>query len=307
MGDGSYRLSAAVCAMPASDADKLIAAGSGDCALLYIYLLRHGQAPEAELCRALGMDSGRLAAAAGKLRSLGLLAAGAQRLPPAQELPQYTSEEVVRRTGEDPAFRSVLQEAERLLGHTLTGADTRTLFGIYDFLGLPVGVIMELMHHCAEECRLKYGPGRVPTVRQIEKEAYVWANREIMTFEQAEEYIRDRARAREAMAEARRVLGITGRDFTPTERKYVESWLALGFGPEALELAYDRTVTNTGQLKWSYMNKIILSWQEKGLHSPEEIEKGDAPRRAAPEGRPAPRTGGDLERVKKIYDKVRRG
>ena len=138
MGDGSYRLSAAVCAMPASDADKLIAAGSGDCALLYIYLLRCGPAPDEELCRALGMDAGRLAAAAGKLRSLGLLATGAQRLPPAQELPQYTSEEVVRRTGEDPAFRGVLSEAERLLGHTLSGADTRTLFGIYDFLGLLV-------------------------------------------------------------------------------------------------------------------------------------------------------------------------
>lgn len=307
MGDGSYRLSAAVCAMPASDADKLIAAGSGDCALLYIYLLRCGPAPDEELCRALGMDAGRLAAAAGKLRSLGLLATGAQRLPPAQELPQYTSEEVVRRTGEDPAFRGVLSEAERLLGHTLSGADTRTLFGIYDFLGLPVDVMMLLMHHCAEECRLKYGPGRVPTVRQIEKEAYVWANREIMTFEQAEEYIRARARMREAAEEVKRALGISGRDFTPTERKYVENWLSLGFGPEALELAYDRTVTNTGQLKWSYMNKIVLSWQEKGLHSPEEIEKGDAPRRAAAEKRPAVRQGGDLELMKKVYDKVRRG
>ena len=70
MGDGSYRLSAAVCAMPASDADKLIAAGSGDCALLYIYLLRCGPAPDEELCRALGMDAGRLAAAAGKLTVL---------------------------------------------------------------------------------------------------------------------------------------------------------------------------------------------------------------------------------------------
>ena len=215
--------------------------------------------------------------------------------------------DMISRIKRDPAFRGVLSEAERLLGHTLSGADTRTLFGIYDFLGLPVDVMMLLMHHCAEECRLKYGPGRVPTVRQIEKEAYVWANREIMTFEQAEEYIRARARMREAAEEVKRALGISGRDFTPTERKYVESWLSLGFGPEALELAYDRTVTNTGQLKWSYMNKIVLSWQEKGLHSPEEIEKGDAPRRAAAEKRPAVRQGGDLELMKKVYDKVRRG
>ena len=216
----------------------------------------------------------------------------------------------MRRSGEDPAFRGVLAEAERLLGHTLSGADTRTLFGIYDYLGLPVDVIMELMHHCADEARLKYGPGRVPRMRDIEKEAYIWANREIMTFEQAEEYIRSRARLRDEMEGVKRALGISGRPLAPSERKYVESWLELGFGAEALALAYDRTVTNTGQLKWSYMNKIVLSWHDKGLHSREEIERGDAPRRSAAKPRterPASSGAGDLERMKKIYDKVRGG
>lgn len=311
MGEKSYRLSANVCALPAADADKLISAGDGDSALLYIYLLRRGEAPDAELAAALGMDERRISAAAERLRGMGLLsAAAAPRIPPAQELPEYTSEEVVRRSDEDPAFRGVLAEAERLLGHTLSGADTRTLFGIYDYLGLPVDVIMELMHHCADEARLKYGPGRVPRMRDIEREAYVWANREIMTFEQAEEYIRSRARLHDAAEGVKRALGIGGRPLAPSERKYIESWLDLGYGPEALALAYDRTVTNIGQLKWSYMNKIVLSWHDKGLHSPEEIEKGDAPRRTASKpktSRPANSGAGDLERMKKIYDKVRRG
>ena len=310
MGEKSYRLSANVCALPAADADKLISAGDGDSALLYIYLLRRGEAPDAELSAALGMDGKRLAAAASRLRGLGLRSAGAGRGPPPPGGGEYTSEEVVRRSGEDPAFRGVLAEAERLLGHTLSGADTRTLFGIYDYLGLPVDVIMELMHHCADEARLKYGPGRVPRMRDIEKEAYIWANREIMTFEQAEEYIRSRARLRDEMEGVKRALGISGRPLAPSERKYVESWLELGFGAEALALAYDRTVTNTGQLKWSYMNKIVLSWHDKGLHSREEIERGDAPRRSAAKPRterPASSGAGDLERMKKIYDKVRGG
>lgn len=182
--------------------------------------------------RPLGMDERRISAAAERLRGMGLLsAAAAPRVPPAQELPEYTSEEVVRRSDEDPAFRGVLAEAERLLGHTLSGADTRTLFGIYDYLGLPVDVIMELMHHCADEARLKYGPGRVPRMRDIEREAYVWANREIMTFEQAEEYIRSRARLHDAVEGVKRALGIGGRSLAPSERKYIESWLDLGLRP----------------------------------------------------------------------------
>ena len=54
MKDKNYRLSAELCALKAEDADKLIAAGDGDAALLYIYLLRRGQAPDAQLRRELG-------------------------------------------------------------------------------------------------------------------------------------------------------------------------------------------------------------------------------------------------------------
>ena len=55
------------------------------------------------------------------------------------------------------------------------------------------------------------------------------------------------------------------------------------------------------------MNKIIQSWHEKGLHSPEEIAQGDTPKRQAPARAGEQGRGGELERMKKIYDKVRRG
>ena len=307
MEDKGYRLRSEVCSMSARDADKLIDCGDGDCALLYIYLMRRGDASSGELCRALNMSRARLSAAAAKLKELGLLSGG-DFTPGADAMPDYTAEEIVRRSGEDDGFKAVLAECEKVLGHTLTGADTRTLFGIYDYLGLPVDVILVLLHHCAEECRLRYGPGRVPTTRQIEKEAYTWVNREIMTLEQAEEYIRERERLRSGVETLRRDFGINERKLSPTERKYLEDWLSLGFTPEVIELAYDRTVTNTGSLKWNYMDSIIRSWHEKGLHTREEIELKDAPRRR--QTAPARRGGeqlhtDDLERMRKLYDKVK--
>ena len=148
----------------------------------------------------------------------------------------------------------------------------------------------------------------MPTTRQIEKEAYVWVNREIMTLEQAEEYIREREARREAVERLRRAFGINDRQLSPSERKYLDEWLALGFTGEAIELAYDRTVTNTGALKWNYMDKIIRSWHEKGLHTPEEIERGDAPRRRQSSAqRPAQPGADELERMRKLYDKVKNG
>lgn len=309
MDERGFRLKSELCSMSASDADKLIECGDGDCALLYIYLMRRGAASPGGAQRALKLTPQRLKAASDKLLELGLISDAGLAGARADVLPEYTADEIVRRSGEDKGFRDVLAECERVLGHPLTGADTRTLFGIYDYLGLPVDVIMVLLHHCAEECRRRYGPGRVPTTRQIEKEAYVWVNREIMTLEQAEEYIREREARREGTEQLRRAMGITNRSLSPTERKYIDGWFAMGFGPEAIELAYDRTVTNTGSLKWNYMDSIIRSWHEKGLRTVEDIESRDAPRRARLDparGSSAPNAG-DIERMRKLYDKVKNG
>ena len=307
MQEKDNNLSAAVCSMRASDADKLIASGDGDCALLYIYLIRRGSGPESELCRELNMRPERHRAAAGRLRSLGLVSGGAPL--PSGELPEYTAEDVVRRSREDPAFRCILAEAESILGHTLSTQETKTLFGVYDYVGLPTDVLLVLLHHCADEARRRYGPGRVPTMKQIEKEAYLWGEREIMTLEQAEEYMRELSRRREDASALRRVFGLRDRDYTSGERKYVESWLSMGFGAEAIELALDRTLANTGQLKWQYMNKIILSWHSKGLHTPAEIEQGDARRpasaqRGGAQDSGAPQ-GGELKRVREFYERVK--
>ena len=58
------------------------------------------------------------------------------------------------------------------------------------------------------------------------------------------------------------------------------------------------------------MNKIVLSWHGKGPAQPGGDRKGDAPRRTASKPKTSCSAGsgaGDLERMKKIYDKVRCG
>ena len=156
---------------------------------------------------------------------------------------------------------------------------------------------MVLLHYCMASSR-----GRLPSMRYIEKEAYAWADREIMTLEQAEEHIAAQNARRTQSAEVARRLGIADRPLTPTENKYIASWLDAGFGPEAIALAYDRTVEKTGGRKWSYLDAILRSWREKGLFTPDQIEAVDPRRRP---GRSAPQKGdkpidlGDLESLLK--------
>jgi DnaD/phage-associated family protein len=140
-------------------------------------------------------------------------------------------------------------------------------------------------------------------MRSVEKEAFRWADLEIFTVAQAEAYINESERREQEEEKLRRELGIKGRTPTATERRYMESWLAMGFRSEVLALAYDRTVVSTGRLSWAYMDKIVRNWQEKGLYTVEDIEKGD-PRadRRKPAAAPAAKTGGDdLDRLIEMY------
>lgn len=286
MDDQRYILhTAPVLTVPDADAELLLALGDGDAALLYLLLLRTpGAADERELCRALNRTEEQVRAAAAKLRSAGLLGekAPGRVLPPPDELPEYSVEDIVRRSREDPEFKSLAAEAAAKLGHLLSRADYMTLFGIYDHLGLPCEVIMLLINRCAENVRRRYGEGRLPTMRVIEREAYTWVNREIVTLERAEEYIAALDRREEEYGELMRLLQITGRQPTPSERRYMESWLDMGFSREALAEAYDRTVLGTGKLTWKYMDKILRAWHEKGLYTIENVLKGDT--RAARSG-----------------------
>lgn len=315
MTEKRYHLpSTGLLTVPAAEAEKLLALRSGECALLYLHILyAGGELDVARAARELDRAEADIRAAAAMLDRAGLLTAEGERpLPPAEELPEYTAQDILRRSREDPAFQALVTEAQRVLGHALSGADLKTLFGIYDRLGMPSEVIMLMINHVAARLRRRHGEGRLPTMHAVEKEAFHWANREIFTAAQAEDFIARAERMDEEGEKVRRTLQITDRAPTPTERKYLESWLSMGYGSDALALAYDRTVVSTGRLTWAYMDKIVRSWYEKGLFTVEEIEKGDArpasrknPNAARPAGaEPRQSTGwkDDADRLAKLLN-----
>ena len=312
MDEKKYKLNtSAGLLLRAEDLDGLLRLGDGNCALLYLWLLRSGGTlDEGEAVRALHLTQSALRAALERLRQNGLLGEGTgseKPLPPPDELPEYRSEDVVRRSREDPAFQALVREAQAKLGHTLSTADLKKLFGIYDYLGLPCDVIMLLINRCAESIRKRYGETRLPTMYAIEKEAQTWCRMEILTLEQAEEFILREDQREERSERLRRMLQIRDRQPTSNERRYMNEWLDMDFPDETLELAYERTIEGTGKLAWKYMDAILRSWRDKGLRTPEEIEKGDR----RPQGR-KPRTkggesaavwsGDDLDRAERLLD-----
>jgi DnaD/phage-associated family protein len=188
----------------------------------------------------------------------------------------------MREKENSPEFELLIKEVQRALGKLLSSDDVIKLYGIYDYLGLPFEVILQLVTHCKEECTRRNGPGRIPTMKYIEKAAFTWEREGIFSLEAAEAYLKKLSERRNIYGEFAVAMGIRNRQLSATEQKYVDSWANLGFKPEAAAIAYDRTVMQTGKLSWSYMDKIMKSWHQKNLHTTQEIEAGDG--RKAPTG-----------------------
>lgn len=272
--------------MSAAVADKLIARGQGDAALLYLFLLRHGgDYRRQEAAGALGWNVAKLSAALSHLEELGLVRGDGPEaeippVPDPEDAPEYSTRDINEELSADGSpFSDLVGEVERLLGRKCSVTDLRILLEIYDHLAMSPEVILLLTAHLAEQSREKYGPGRRLRLSEIRGAAYRWKKSGLDTLDTAEGYLKklDYFRSQEGTLLA--ALSISGRAAVEGERKYLRQWLDWGFGPEAVALAYEKTVLRTGELRWPYCNGILRKWHEKGLHDPDAITAAEAPAR----------------------------
>lgn len=304
---------------------RLIDAGNGDAALLYLCLARRGSSEPDKLRAELRWSEARFEEGAQALRAMGLISApdaadtqqdeqrasgkaGAAATPPAGRaaqpapetaLPDYSREDVMGKLESDASFASLLREVERKLGR-LSDPSVRKLLGLYDYLGLPPDVIFLLVNYCAERKAEQFGAGRLPTMRDIEREGYAWARRELYSTAAADAFLRGERKKRRAFSEYMTALGLGGRAAAPSEERYLSAWAEMGFPAETVAIAYDKTMLRCHELKWPYCNGILKRWHEKGLHTPAEVNAESAAPRAKSGG--APRDGAGRNDWMKDYD-----
>ena len=288
-------MNAAQLSIEQSDIRKLLGAASGDAALLYLYL-HSGNDPETAT-QALHLSDSRFTCAMATLRQMGLWQQERKTLI-AGERPAYSEKDVLRAMDQDRDFRSLYGEVQRLLGKVLTTEELKLLLSLRRYLGLPNDVISILVYYCKDRARQR-GSLRNPSLRTIEKEAYLWAEQGIETLEQAAAYIQAQNLKNSRLERLKTVIQVRGRNLTPGEERYANSWLDMGFDEQAIAIAYDRTCLNTGGLNWAYMNNILQSWHNAGLHTAEEIKNGDR-KPAVPKGASGQLGQAELDAIKKI-------
>ena len=305
-----------IISMDSRAADRLLSAGSGDAALLYLWLLRHGGVLTASSARAvLKWDGQRLEDAVHHLKALGLSDGSIPEEPAPPPAPagppDYTASDITRELEQtDSAFPALVSETQRRLGKILSTADLKILYTLYDYLALPAEVICLLVNWCVEETERKYGTGRKPRMTQIQIEGYLWKRLGVDTVQAGDAHLKRQALYRTREGEILKLLELPPRRLVEQERKKVAAWTDMGFDDAVLRLAYEKTVYKKQKMDWDYMNGILAGWHRKNLHTISEIEAGDSPKRrtakqsaqeqSAPSGEADRRVREDVERMREF-------
>ena len=66
------------------------------------------------------------------------------------------------------------------------------------------------------------------------------------------------------------VLRLGDRRPIPAEEKYITGWMNMGFPPETVAIAYEKTILKKQELNWRYLNGILRRWHEENRHTPEQ-------------------------------------
>lgn len=180
--------------------------------------------------------------------------------------PAYKMSEIADRQSSDRALSEMYEHAHMLLERPLSQNDTLTLYSFYDWLSLPVEVILMIIEHCASLGK--------KSMRYIEAVALSWYDIGINTPEKASAHLAALEKAGKTKRRFKKLLGISGRDLNDAEYHHLVEWSEnMGFSDEMIKLAYDKTIMNTGKASYHYMNAILKNWESTGIKTVSEAER----------------------------------
>ena len=284
-----------VFAVPTALVDRYLKLAGKEQLQVLLWMLRHGGeafSPEA-LAQVLALDQDAVLDALDYWQQEGLLAsregqltpaaqpeasqapaapqapAQAPGLPPKRRLVRPDTQHLAARMGESEEIRFLMQEAQATFGKTISPAMAATLLAMCDDYGLPVEVVVMLLHYAKDV-------GKTGTA-YLDSVARDWAESGVFTLEAAEKKLQELEEHRQAWAKVQSAAGLPRRAPSRKEEDAAYRWVyQWKFTGEMLRAAYERCVDNTGKFNISYINKILEGWHKQGARNLQEVEALEA-------------------------------
>ena len=178
----------------------------------------------------------------------------------------YTLKEIAEVRQRDSKFGSLVSYFERISGHLYNSAEQGIVLYLYDTLGIDFELIMGVAQYCASMGK--------SSVRYIEKTLLNITEQGVSTYAELEAYLENQKKGSEFSEMVKDIIGAKDRALTKAENIHVSRWhKEFGCTPELVEYAYEKTVSKINKPKISYMSKILEDWHEKGLKTPDEVDR----------------------------------
>ena len=160
----------------------------------------------------------------------------------------------------------LMQEAEDILGRTLSTSDFSTLVMLHDDDGLPTDVIIMLLQFCKSNGKT--------AIRYIERVGVNWASEEIDTLEKAENKIKEINQNKDSWRIVSNIFGITNTG-SPTKlqtecaTRWLKEWK---YSAEMLRIAYEITIDTKGEYNLKYIDGVIKRWRKNAIQTVDDYK-----------------------------------
>lgn len=180
-----------------------------------------------------------------------------------EKRPTYSPEEISIYIDKSKDVKQLFASAQSHLGKLLSYNDMSTLFSFYDWLRLPMDVIEILLAYCTQNNHR--------SMNYIEKVAIDWAENGIITQQKAISRIK---LYQQDYRDIMKALGQGDRAPTPVEETFLKKWLKeYNMSTQLIVLACEKTILGVGKPNFPYTDKIITSWHQKKVTTPEDIKR----------------------------------
>lgn len=250
---------------------------------LLLILRNGGQSSSAQIAKALGQTVGDIDDLLELWIEEGVLSADGQApvIPqqPAEQksevkvvketlsAPRLTPKDVVSAIRDSEEIAFLLNEAQVILGRTISHAEQEMLINMVNYYGLKVEVIMMIL----EFYRSEKEKGKSIGIAYVNTMAKNWADEGIDSIGEAEAKLQDIAKSDRLWNEIVAITGIRHRRPTVNQRNMVNEWFA-DFDITMITLAADIMKENIAEPKLSYMNTILKKWKKKDISTPAQVQ-----------------------------------
>lgn len=180
--------------------------------------------------------------------------------------PRLTPKDIAQAVRDNEELAFLVNEAQVILGRTISHAEQEMLINMVNYYGLKVEVIMMILEFYRSEKKR----GKSIGIAYVNAMAKNWADEGINCIADAEEKLHDIERSDRLWNEIVAITGIRHRRPSAKQREMVKGWFD-DFDITMLALASDIMKEHTSEPSLSYINTIIKKWKKKGIFTPEQV------------------------------------